>query len=307
MPEEKLRQDYAAIEKDYQRDVRIVSWRPKFVAAGYLAWALVDVALLVFFLVNVVLYVVSGSFEEAREIATMAQNVGVAREVSVARAAEPIILEDVHVLTRAQGSYDLYAIAENPNAEWYATFDYYFVAGDVTTDVTQGSLMPGESRYLLGLGVEAESRPAGASIVVDNVVWERVDRHEVTDTAEFLVDHEYFTVSGGTYAVDVELASDSVGRSTFTITNNTAYSYISPTFVVLLTRSGVVTAVNQVVLSGFETGETRDVTVHWFGAVPTNGTVEVIPAINYFDEDAYMAPPGEVQSDIRDNEEFQDF
>lgn len=300
MAEEKLKPQYDAIEREYARHVRMVDARPRLEAAGLFLWALVDVALIVFFIITVVFYVVSGSFADERSVATVATNAGVAHETALARAAEPMVVEDARVLARDTDSYDLYSIIENPNDEWYATFDYYFDTGSQTTPVAQGSLMPGETRYLLGLDVDADSRPAGAEVMIEDVVWERVDRHAIENTAEFLLNHNDFTVSDSAYAVDVALSEDSVGRSTFTITNETAYSYVNPTFTVLLKKSGVLVAINQVSLSQFVTGESRPISVHWFGTVPTNATVEVLPTINYFDEDEYMSPPGEISEDIRD-------
>ncbi len=300
MPEEKLRADYAAVDRNYQRDLRVVGWRPKLLRAGVIAWAILDIALVGFFVVSIVVYVVSGSFQDVRDVATIARNVGVAHMVSLTRAAEPMLLGDARVLTRDQGSYDMYAVVENPNAEWYATFDYYFIAGSLTTTTTQASLMPSESRYVLGLKVAAATRPSGAELVVENVVWQRVDRHEVLDTEEFLSDHEGFTVLSSEYAPDVIFEKDTVGRSTFTIKNDTAYSYFTPTFAVLLKRGGVVVAVNQVTLSQFASGETREVIVHWFGDVPASGLVEILPQLNYFDRSVYMAPEGELGDDIRD-------
>src|SRR5688572_14459100 len=78
MVEGKLKGDFANVEREYQRSVRVVDWRPKLVTAGFVLWAVLDVALIIFFVVNVVLYIVSGSFRELREVSTVAQNAGAA-------------------------------------------------------------------------------------------------------------------------------------------------------------------------------------------------------------------------------------
>lgn len=301
MLEEKQGGEFANVERDYHRSVRVVGLRPKLLHAAFFAWALLDAALIIFFLVNVVAYVVSGSFAELRDIATIGQNAGALHDVSLARAAKPMLLGEVHVLARDTGSYDMYAEVENPNAEWYATFDYYFTAGTVHTARTEGSLMPSESRYLLGLNAASDKRPTGADLVVENFVWHRVDRHAIANTAEFLAARSNFVVDASSYSVDVELKDKSIGRSLVTLRNASAYSYGEPAFVVLLKRSGVVVGVNQVTLSNYYTSETREVNVHWFGAVPTSGSVEVVPVINYFDESMYLDPPGEISEDLRDS------
>lgn len=300
MPEEKNHADYAAVDRNYQRDIRVVGWRPRVLHAVVVVWAVIDVLLVGFFIVSIVSYIVSGSFQDVRDMATIARNVGVAHEVSLGRAAQPMLLGDVRVLTRDTDSYDMYATIENGNDEWYATFDYYFTNGKLTTATSQATVLPSETRYVLGLKIASDIRPAGMTLEVENVVWRRVDRHSIPSTQEFLDDHSGFTIVSSAYAPDVVFENDTVGRSTFVMKNNTAYSYAAPTFNVLLKRGGVIVGVNQVSLTDFVSGETREVVVHWFGDIPASGVVEVIPVIDYFDDSLYTDPAGELGSDIRD-------
>lgn len=279
------------IEQDYRRNVAIVEARPKLEQGLLFAWLLVDVALIAYFIVSVVLYLVAGSFTEVRSMATIAQNAGDLRDASLARAADPLVLGDVRVLVRDAGSYDVYATVENANNEWYVTFDYSFT--DVDAAPQRATVMPGETAYVLALGIEAAARPSGAQLKIEHEVWTRVDRHTVPDTAEFLVAHSNFALSEAAYAVDVALEKDTVGRSVFTLTNNTAYSYYDPEFVVLLKRGGTVVGVNTVTVPKLKAGESREVSVHWFGTAPTSASVEAVPSINYFDEETYMDPEGE--------------
>jgi hypothetical protein len=300
MVEQKLQGDFADIERRYKEGVTVTTWRPKLVIAGLVIWGVIDVVLVIFFLVTITTYVVQGSFDDSRSIGTIGQNAGVLHAAAVARLAKPILTNDAHVLTHDATTYDMYAVVENVNTEWYATFNYHFTAGQVTTPFALGNLMPSESRYLTALNVAAEKRPVGAQLVISDVVWHRVDHHEIVDTAAYLEVRNDWQVTDEVYAPDVVLAADTVGRSTFTLKNATAYSYFLPTFTVLLKRGGAVIGVNEVTLSQFMTGEARAVAVHWFGDIPTSGTVEVLPAINYFEAGVYTKPPSDVLTDPRD-------
>ncbi len=300
MVETKLQGDFAEIEKRYKEEVAVTTWRPKLIMIGLVTWGLIDAALVIFFLVTVASYVVQGSFDEARSIGSIGQNAGVAHVMTVARLAQPILTNDAHVLTHDATTYDMYAVVENPNTEWYATFNYHFTAGQIVTATKEGNSMPGESRYLTALNVKSDTRPVGAQLVIADVVWHRIDHHEIADTAAYLTVRNDFQVTDEVYAPDVVLAADTVGRSVFTLKNATAYSYFSPVFTVLLKRGGVVIGINEVTLSQFTTGEARAIEVHWFGDIPTSGTVEVVPMINYFDEAVYTKPPSDVLVDPRD-------
>lgn len=63
----------------------------------------------------------------------------------------------------------------------------------------------------------------------------------------------------------------------------------------------MISGINQVVVPQFVASQTREVEVHWFGAVPTSGSLELIPVINYFDKSAYSAPSGADGTDRRDD------
>ncbi len=289
------------IEREFQRDVTITTARPKVVHFGLFVWLLVDVALVVFFFVTVVLYLVSGAFADQRLMATLDNNVAALHDAARARSADPLLVGDARVLTNDVGAYDVFAVVENPNTEWYATFTYQF-GDDVMAAPVSATVMPGEEKYILALNVVRGNKPSGVSVLVEDVVWHRVDRHAVANTAEFLVDHSNFVVSEDVYDDSITINKTKVGDSTFTLTNNTPYSYYNPSFIVLLNHGGGVIAVNQVAVPQFLAGESRTVTVHWFGNAPGAGTVEVLPIINYFDEDEYAEPEGDVGTDIRDVE-----
>lgn len=287
------------IDREYQRDVSIVNARPRVVSLALFLWLLLDVGLIVFFFLTVVLYLVSGSFRDQRLVGTLDNNVAALHRTAAARVADPLLVGDPRVLTHDVGAYDVYVTLENPNTEWYATFTYQ-LSDDVMTEPVTSFIMPGEEKYLLALNVQMESRPSGVTVAVDDVTWHRVDRHDVPNTAEFLVEHENFVITDSTYDDSITIDQTKVGDATFILTNNTPYSYYNPNFVILLKQGGSVIAVNQVTVPQFVAGETRSVAVRWFGDAPSTGTVEVIPAIHYFDDDEYAAPEGEVGADIRD-------
>ena len=51
---------------------------------------------------------------------------------------------------------DFLVQVENTNSLWLATFDYQFISPDVDTDIKKGFVLPGESKYLMDLGLETK-------------------------------------------------------------------------------------------------------------------------------------------------------
>lgn len=299
-PQNPLDSQFQTIEKDHRRDAAIVSARPLLIRTFLGAWVVLDVALVVFFVVTVIVYLVSGSFTEMRNAATLGNNIAATRAISVNNAAEDLVVGSPRVLKSSETAVDFYVAIENPNDDWYATFDYVFSYNGGATESKTGYVMPSEEKYVITLNEKSDSRPSTADIEISNLVWHHVDRHDVADPESWLMDHGDFEISNATYGTDVELAEEEVGRSTFTVKNNSPYAYWEPTFTVILERNGAIVGLHQATVSRFSSGETEEVAVHWSGEVPTSATATLVPNINYFDADVYMSPSGSQGIDLRD-------
>ncbi|PIQ67975.1 hypothetical protein COV92_00045, partial [Candidatus Uhrbacteria bacterium CG11_big_fil_rev_8_21_14_0_20_41_9] len=124
--------------------------------------------------------------------------------------------------------------------------------------------------------------------------------HNIPDIDSWMQDHEAFLVTNAVYGFDVAVDGTNIARSSFDITNNTPFAYWEAVFSVALTRGGTIVGVNQVVLQGLESGETRHVDVNWFSGAPTADEVSVESQINYFDDTVYMNVNSSAVEDVRD-------
>ncbi len=291
--------EYRSIDSRYRRDVAIVNARPKLVMGAFVVWALVDVLLLLVFVFGVIMYIISGSFVDARTSASILQNV-MASHTGVTRAAPlGLAIDGAKSASVSSGKYDLYASVENTNDDWYTTFDYLFEYDSGTTEVYHGFANPNEKRLLTAINIPIERRPSGLRIVLQNQVWHRVDKHAILSTEQFLDERSNITVDSASYDKDVTLGEDQLGRSTIVLTNRTAYAYWNPEFLVKLMRGATVVSLTKVSVPQFMSNETRELEVRWFGEVPPSGTVGVEPLILYFDSGVYMGPDDESGQDVR--------
>lgn len=300
MPQNHLDSQFQTIEKEHRRDAAIVSARPLLIRIFFGVWMAIDAALILFFVLTVIVYVVSGSFQEIRDSASLGGNIAATHAHSENGAAEDLLVGSPRVVKISDTAVDFYVIVENPNDDWYATFDYTFTSSGGATDSMEGYVMPGEEKYVIALNEKWESRPTSAEIEMTNLVWHHVDRHDVADPEAWLADHGDFGISNATYSTDVKLAEEAVGRSTFTVKNSSPYAYWEPTFTVILERNGAIVGLHQATISRFTSGETQEVAVHWSGDVPTSATATLVPNINYFEPDVYMSPTGDRGIDARD-------
>ncbi len=188
-------------------------------------------------------------------------------------------------------TYDISARITNPNARWWADFDYHFTASSVTTPVQHGYVLPGDYSYLSALGTKSDATPDSLALVIDRQTWHRVDQH-VT-----MPDYESWATARLRLSMDQPVfvppsAADAVAvsRVRFHVTNDTGFGYYKVGFFVAVQSGGRVVGVNHVTISELRPGETREVDASWFADLPSATTIEVKPEVNIFDDRIYIAP-----------------
>lgn len=213
-------------------------------------------------------------------------------ENAQSQAAKPITIDDVPlVLHSGEGMIDFLSFATNPNMDWWADVTYHFTyAGDQATDTASTILYPGDHRPLPVVAVASQG-VASAKLVIDNVAWHRIDTHAIPDPASWLTDRLSFSVTDAVYE-SLALGKETIGHSTFTITNNTAYGYWSVPLVVMLKRGSSVIGVSTTSIDTFTAGHAQTVDMNWFVTLPSVTSIDVVPLVNVFDPASYLAPEG---------------
>lgn len=295
-----LSPELQAIDREHRRGVRLLETIPLLQKMGLITAILIDGAMGVFLIIVVFGFVISGSFADIRATAAFDDNIDASHAIAKGSDAQPLSFGTAKVLQGTPTSYDFFATVKNDNADWYATFTYSFAAGQTTSRTEEGSVMPGESTYLVSLGYPLDARPSSPTLTVNDVVWHRVNHHDAPDVEAWLSDHGGFTITTPTYAPDIDFTKTKIGRTTFTVTNSTPYGYWSPQFTVVLERAGAVVSISKATLLELDAGDVRPVDVRWYGDLPVTATATVLPSINYFDPASYMPPRGTTGSDVRD-------
>ncbi len=291
-----------AIDRQYERDVRILEARPLLRRIGFFTLITIEVLAAIFFVFVVLGYVINGAFAELRAAGVaFGANRDEFHAIAQANDAQALNIGSARLVLGTPTSYDFYAKVTNTNTDWFATFTYTFSASGVVIEPQEGFVMPGEEVYILALGVDAAQKPTTPAVTIENIVWSRVNRHIAPNIDEWMQKRNAFTISEQTYTKDIDLGTTTFGRTTFTVTNATPYAYWSPQFTVILERAGAIVGIARATVPEFDAGEVRPVEVRWYGDAPVTATVTVVPSINYFDGDGYMPPRGTPGEDIRDS------
>lgn len=287
-------------ESFYKRSQLLIKLRPIAKRVGLGMLIAFDVVTIVYATARFVDYGVFDFFTDRALIGSIVDGVGDWRPISVARAAEDLDVADADVFPLTDNRVDFYGEVSNPNADWYASFTYQFVSSAGVTEEKRGFVLPGEQKKpIIELAASFDSTPSSAELRLVEVDWIRVNHHLISDYATWEKDRLNFAYSDVTYNREVPIDSTTVGRSTFTVTNNGAYGYYDARFIVVLQRNGKAVGVTAVNLQEYEPDESRDLTLTWFGTPPVANETRIVADVDIFDPASYLPLRGDEQIDVR--------
>lgn len=296
-----LLEEDAGYQKQYQRVRWWVEHRQLLKRIGIGIVIAIEAVLLVYVLwIFTDTYLLSYQEDQQKVAEMVAYGQADLHAYTVSQAANDLVLESARVFSIGDERYDLFAFVTNPNTDWWADFTYQFT--DATGGVHTGEsfILPSEEKPIVEFSIESETALRTVAVEITDIDWHRVDHHAVGDLDEWLGDRARIEITDEAFDPAFALSEDqTIGRVTFTVKNEGAYSFYDPIFYLLLYRGSTVVGVNKTTVSKLETGETEDVVVNWFGTLPSVSKIEVIPELNLFDPDVYVELEGKQSLDSR--------
>jgi hypothetical protein len=180
-------------------------------------------------------------------------------------------------------------LLENPNSNWYVTFEYRFIFGNEKTPFFKGFALPQEQKPLVVLGYKTKAKSSLATIEFADIHWKRLDTHTMRDYPTWSKEHLDFVFSDIQFSKDLSLDETTIGQVNFSIENKSAYSYWDSLFHVRLIRGNSVAGISSIMIPQLRSGEKRAISFHWFGTLPAVSRVEIVPDINLFDPSSFMS------------------
>lgn len=291
-------------EKEFERFYKLsqfwIHWRQTFKRVGFGLLVAFDLLLVVIIGRAYIDFGVFNYFNDRAMIASITNGLDHFHALSTADAASSLHIGTTRIFAVDSARTDFYTDVTNANKDWEATFTYDFVYGNSKTVSRQGFVLPGQaSKPIAELAVATPSTPSSAQFEITALNWVRVNHHAITDYATWQNEHLNFTVTNVTYTPNLALTSGVVGRTTFTLINNSAFAFWNPTFTIVLLRNNTPVGVTTTTPSAVGAGESREVSVNWFGTAPQANATLIVPNIDIFDPEVYMPLHGEIQPDVR--------
>jgi hypothetical protein len=202
----------------------------------------------------------------------------------------PLATKSVHTFRSGEGRYDLLAILQNQNVDWYATFRYEFVVAGAATSEQEGFILPTEEKYIAQFAQALGGVPRDAEFRLTSLAWHHVNRHVIRDYESWRGERLRVATSDVTHQSNVVGLDQGTSRTSFDIQNPSAFGYWRLGLFVTLLRGTTPVAVNYITLENFDSSEERHVDVHWFEPLPGSSTIDIRPEVNLFDPDVYLPP-----------------
>lgn len=283
-------------EEEFKRFYKFSLWwvehRAFLRKIGYWIFAAVDSAILLFVFWTLFDTFVMSYGNETRAVAEMvAYGQQDLRSYTVAKSADPILQEDVRVFPIGNSRYDFYTELSNPNDDWWVEFRFQFLfdAGETIPEI--GFLLPGQQKPVISLAVTSQTPVQTAAFQLSDITWHRVDHHLISDYQTWREDRLRIEINDAIFSKET--------GTTFTVLNDTAFSYFDPVFYVILKRGASVVGVSRATVVSLNAGESQEIALKWFGTLPSVSLVEVIPDINIFNPESYKPVEGEPSIDVR--------
>jgi len=233
---------------------------------------------------------IGSGVRERASIALLTQNLTNYTAFREASQPKPLVTQSPLSLVSGEGRYDIIAKVSNPNYRWWVEVDYKFKGNGVPDEVYTDYILPTDTRYIYALGIKAERKPS-ASLEIIDLKWHRVDGHVVRpDYLTWATERLDFEITNPEFVPPADSSALPVSRARFTVSNDTAFSYVAAPFFVTLMSGTRVVGVNRVAATRLLSGDVREIEASWFHDLPSVTKVEVRPEINIFDEEVFLKP-----------------
>ncbi len=202
--------------------------------------------------------------------------------------AQSLQIVNARVFSGGIDKYDLVAEVRNPNPRFAARFEYSFLINGQSTPPQSGFLLPGEQRPLALLGLKSGSYSANPEVQLQNITWKRISNHAIPNVSAWLGERLNFGITNFDFkSAGTETASAVIS---FTLTNNSPYSYAAPQFYVGLYDQSTLVGIIPLTIANFTSQSAKKVDLYSFAPSLSVSEVKVFPLIDLFNKDDYLEP-----------------
>lgn len=279
--------------KDFKRGMWYVRHKlllRRLVIGILLTWNIVTIGIGIFVWSN---YALFGYWNDNRLLASHLSSAQNYTLLQSGYTAQPLVFGTSNIFNSSEGKYDFVTEVTNANTSFAAVVNFrYTYGGNKETTSATRVLLPNATDMLALFGHSETQYPTQATLVIDDIRWQRIDAHRIPNPRTFMDERLRFTIENFSFTPSGSIESGGAGRVSFDVTNASVYSYWEPVFYLSLKRSGSVVGVLPFSQKEFRAGETRRVDIATFLDILSVDDSMLLSVVNVFDPDVYL-PVGE--------------
>jgi hypothetical protein len=201
------------------------------------------------------------------------------------RSAKDVVISSIGILENSSG-HDYYALIKNQNEEYRGNFSYCFMRGSNKIACGDDFVLPKEEKYILVLNSNDEPSSYSLNFVINNLSWKRIDNKLIPDWDAYIKERLNLIIG------DILVSADEDGGKSlsFSVKNDTAYSFWEVPLSIIVKKYGKISTVNSYTLKQLVSFEERRLKIKWPGEADLSGEISISPNIDIFNENVYMNP-----------------
>jgi hypothetical protein len=211
-------------------------------------------------------------------------------KLHVLYGAKDLQVFNTKIFRPATDKYDFATEIANPNDSWIARVNYKYAYSGGETKIFQSLLLPNTRRSVVGFGHDSISYPSNAKFEIENIKWEKIDPHEKAFVDDFVTERVQFNFDNFKFSRSSVLSDTPSHRIEFDLSNDSAYSYWEPEFLVELLGNGQVVGIMYFTIEEFIAGEVRHIDLRSVAEQLEVFDIRVHPINNVFDDSVFMKP-----------------
>ncbi|MEA3398796.1 MAG: hypothetical protein U9R06_03600 [Patescibacteria group bacterium] len=243
-------------------------------------------------------YFIFGMKQDQELAQNLTQDNLVGHDYILSISARDLSVSEIQIFN-SNDNYDFLAVVENSNKKHFGRFEYSFIVDNEKTEKITGFIMPGQTKYIVGLGQAAPGQPNSVNLIFDSMSWLRLDPHNYPDWEDFyqnrmniIVDNIEYTPARSTTLTE----KINLNELSFNAENNTAYNYRDINFIILLKLADRIIGINKYVVNNLMSGEKRNINITWPGRFGRVGEVDIIPEVDIIENNNYIDFIGEIDN-----------
>jgi hypothetical protein len=188
------------------------------------------------------------------------------------------------------GKYDFYEKISNPNSQYSAYFNYCFNSGG-SSACGKSFVLPEDSKYIVSLA-QSGINSSGLNFSISDLSWKKINNHIIPNWKTYYTSHLPFDLSNQLFSPSSSNtnSSSSLNSLSFTITNNTAYSYWDVPLTIVLSNGSSVNYLTSYTINSFASHDSDNVNLTWSGTISNVSGISIVPDIDILDQNVYQKP-----------------